>query len=755
MSTEPKTTLYKDFYKVGPDIKLFDVFNDIKNGKYKSKINTMRYALHKEDEEKYDELKIQLPAFTPSATFGDSRTQPHLTGYSGIVHLDYDHISKEELPDLVNRVNECEYTLASFISPSAEGLKVFIKVNTDETNHTPIYQQVTDYYNKYGEVKVDGKCKDVTRLCFVSYDEDLYLNENSKVFELIIEKTAKNKEALNKPKQTSNAINTLPTQEILEKCLKFTEQKETYQDGNRNNFIYLFASNANRFGIQEADAYDFCYTNFDLPESELKKSIESAYKHHSTEFAKFAPFANKAEIEEFENKEKQSIDNLSLLSSTPKIPESVYKSLPILFQKGAAVIKDDRERDVFLTGALTIISGCLPEVSGLYRGKEVYPNLFSFILAPAASGKGALVFSKMLADKYHKAVMATSIEAINLYNKEMEEYKQQKKFLKKGETLADPPVEPPFKVVYIPANTSNAKIIKHIQDNDGFGIICETEADTLGQTFKNDWGSYSDLLRVAYHHEKISISRKTNNEYFEIDNPRLSVVLSGTPNQILNIIQSAEDGLFSRFAFYVFASSPTWLDPSPKSNPVNLTDHFKNLSDDVYKMVKFLDNSKTVIHLTDEQWDKFNPIFDEYLFRIYNLVSEDATSVVKRLGLIVYRLCMIFTAIRKYEAEIHDIEVQCLDEDFENALTLAEVYLQHSLLVFKNLPKQGEHIEFKPTSTKPLFYKQLPNEFERKEAIEIGAKLQIKERTVDNHLAKLEKAGYLAKPKAGYYIKQK
>src|SRR5690606_10202022 len=104
----------------------------------------------------------------------------------------------------------------------------------------------------------------------------------------------------------------------------------------------------------------------------------------------------------------------------------------------------------------------------------------------------------------------------------------------------------------------------------------------------------------------------------------------------------------------------------------------------------------------------------------------DATSVVKRLGLIVYRLCMIFTAMRKYEAQIHDIEVQCLDEDFENALALAEVYLQHSLLVFKNLPKQGENIEFKPTSTKSLFYKQLPNEFERKEAIEIGAKLQIK-----------------------------
>lgn len=752
MDAVPFTTLYKNFFKEGPNVNLIDVFNDIKNGKYISEINTMRYALHKEDKGKYDELKQQLPAFTPSATFGDSRTQAHLLKYSGIVHLDYDHVPPSEMQGLIKKVNECEYTCASFISPSNEGIKVFVKVKSNQKQHSEIYQQVSDYYNKFGNVAADKKCKDITRLCFVSYDEDLYLNESSKTFELVIEEKPKIKERLKSPKPENKQ---LPTPELLERCLKFTEQKETYHDGNRNNFIYLFASNANRFGIQEADAYDYCYNNFDLDEPEIRKSLESAYKNHSADFAKFAYFANKAEVVEFENKEKQSIDNLSLLSSTPLIPESVYKSLPVLFQKGAEVINNDRERDVFLTGVLTIISGCLPEVRGVYGGKEVCPNLFSFLLAPPASGKGSLVFAKILADKYHKATVAGSDEAIGLYNKEMEAYKHQKKYLKKGEQPADPPIEPPFKVVYIPANTSNAKIIKHLQDNEGFGIICETEADTLGQTFKNDWGSYSDLLRKAYHHEKISISRKTNNEYFEIDDPRLSVVLSGTPNQILNIIQSAEDGLFSRFMYYVFASSPTWLDPSPKSNPVNLTEHFKSLSNYVYDMVKFLDNSKTNIHLTDEQWDKFNPIFDEYIFRIYNLVSEDATSVVKRLGLIVYRLCMIFTAMRKYESQIHDMDVQCLDLDFDNALTLAEVYLQHSLLVFKNLPKQGEHIDFKPSSPKSYFYNQLPNEFERKQAIEIGAKIEIKERTVDNHLAKLEKAGYLSKPKAGYYIKQK
>jgi hypothetical protein len=42
-------------------------------------------------------------------------------------------------------------------------------------------------------------------------------------------------------------------------------------------------------------------------------------------------------------------------------------------------------------GALAILSGCLPGVTGVYAGNEVFPNVFSFAIAPAASGKGALI----------------------------------------------------------------------------------------------------------------------------------------------------------------------------------------------------------------------------------------------------------------------------------------------------------------------------------------------------------------------------
>ena len=262
------------------------------------------------------------------------------------------------------------------------------------------------------------------------------------------------------------------------------------------------------------------------------------------------------------------------------------------------------------------------------------------------------------------------------------------------------------------------------------------------------------MLRKAFHSEKISISRKTNNEYFEINNPRLAVALSGTPQQVYNIIASAEDGLFSRFVFYVFKTNSKWIDPSPYGSRVNLTDHFAKLSNVVYEMVLFLDSGKTKIHLTKEQWDKFNPTFSEYLSQISAFVSEDAQSIVKRLGLVLYRMCMIFTSIRKFQAQEQATDIQCLDEDFETASQLIEVYLKHNILMFENLPKQEdeENGPFKKGQNKKLFFDALPNHFTRKEAVELGATFNIAERTVGSFL-KSCLGNYLQQPEYGTYTK--
>lgn len=122
------------------------------------------------------------------------------------------------------------------------------------------------------------------------------------------------------------------------------------------------------------------------------------------------------------------------------------------------------------------------------------------------------------------------------------------------------------------------------------------------------------------------------------------------------------------------------------------------------------------------------------MHQVNTFVSDDALSVVKRLGIILYRFCMLFTAIRKFKANDYHTEIYCTDIDFETALTLVTTYLEHSVIMFNNLPKQGEQGPFKSGEKKKQFFDALPLEFKRKEAIEIGKTYKLAERTIDNLL---------------------
>ena len=410
----PNISIFKNFVNKVEDKPLIEILNDIKNGTHKTNIEAIRTNINDDNKDEADQLKKQLLAFTVTGTFTNGRSINKIETYSQYVILDIDKLSDAQLQTIVNLSHIAPYTYASFVSPSGYGIKIIVKVNATQEHHKEAYNQVVDYYEQALKIDIDTSGSDICRLCFMSYDEKCFIKEDADTFKVQF-KTTEEVETNKKYSEANN--NQLSIDELLDHCLKFTEQKEQYFEGNRNNFIYLFASNACRFGIQETDALNFCITNFDLNEDEINSSVKSAYKNNFQDFAKFAKFANRTNEETFKSEKKQSIDSLSLLTSTPSIPESVFNNLPELFKKGIEVLKDNREKDVFLTGALSIISGCLPNVTGLYGGKVVFPNLFSFLLAPPASGKGALTFAKMLADKYHQTVMSDSREAEKEFNK--------------------------------------------------------------------------------------------------------------------------------------------------------------------------------------------------------------------------------------------------------------------------------------------------------------------------------------------------
>ena len=129
----------------------------------------------------------------------------------------------------------------------------------------------------------------------------------------------------------------------------------------------------------------------------------------------------------------------------------------------------------------------------------------------------------------------------------------------KERSKIDAPQIPANKMFLIAGNNTGTGILQNIMDANGTGFICESEADTLSTAIGSDYGHWSDTLRKAFDHDRLSYNRRTDQEYREIKKSYLSVLLSGTPAQVKALIPSAENGLFSRQLFYYMPGIWQWV----------------------------------------------------------------------------------------------------------------------------------------------------------------------------------------------------
>lgn len=199
-------------------------------------------------------------------------------------------------------------------------------------------------------------------------------------------------------------------------------------------------------------------------------------------------------------------------------------------------------------------------------------------------------------------------------------------------------------------NNSSTGAYQLLGHSDGRGLIFETEVETLAQAFKSDYGNYSDVFRKAYHHETIFYYRRTDREYVDIENPCLSAVLSGTPQQVAALIPSAENGLFSRFMFYSMNVRQVWKNVFESAADNGLEVYFDDLGNEFYALYgNLMRNPDIKFTLTEEQKMKFNELFAEIQTMYISLKGLDHMGSVRRPGFIAFRLAMILSALRILE----------------------------------------------------------------------------------------------------------
>ena len=420
-------------------------------------------------------------------------------------------------------------------------------------------------------------------------------------------------------------------------------------------------------------------------------------------------------------------------------------SLPFLLKKGMAQFRENYEKELFLFSALTVSSGLLTKVKGVYHQKEVFPNLFLLAIAPPASGKGVMMYARELISKIHEEKLKESL-------------KLKAEYLKRGrqpdksttQTVLERPL---FNVVLIPADNSCSKLISHLSDNqagDCPAVLIESEIDTLSKAQKNDWGNFSDILRKAFHNERVSLSRKTNDEYVEVSSPKLAVALSGTLNQLRGLINNSEDGLYSRFLIITIEGGSKWSDVSPCDACPNLTEIFSEQATEYYDFWEYISKEHLEVLLTQKQWDIINKRFGDNLREISEYVNPHCGSLVKRHGIMLYKMCMVLTAFRKFEEKVTSKRMVCRPEDFDTALYLIERSLDRSLELFDRLP--GASKQLPDTSNKII--ERLPTLFSYTQAMAVGKALNISDRTVERHLKSLVKDGSLIKLDKGKYQKK-
>jgi len=243
-------SFFKDVKTIKPEVELLSsIFTFIKDGKFTPQITKLRSATNTEQ---YANIKKTLPAVTFSGLFKERR-ESALLKYRNIICLDIDKLPKDKLHSLRQTIKADPYVYSYFISPGGQGLKILVKVSSDEKKHKDVFCTLENYFKERYGVDIDKSGKDVCRLCFISSDPEIYVNEKAAPFDYL--------------------------RYSIEHLVKFTEKIENYFEGNRNNFIFLLANNCNRAGVPKDDTFYYITSNYDMPEVEVKTAVKSAYQN--------------------------------------------------------------------------------------------------------------------------------------------------------------------------------------------------------------------------------------------------------------------------------------------------------------------------------------------------------------------------------------------------------------------------------------------------------------------------------------------
>lgn len=438
----------------------------------------------------------------------------------------------------------------------------------------------------------------------------------------------------------------------------------------------------------------------------------------------------------------------------PLFDETIYNDLPIILERATGTMNIRQEKDLVLIGSIVTISSILLPFRTIYHGRTIFPNMFLFVPGPAGSGKGRLDFCYRLVRPIHQDKRDLWLLAQEEYKQELDRYRA---LSKKEKANATSPVKPPITLLRVPANCSATSFAEAMADN-GNMLMFETEGDTVVNTFKSDYGNYSDNFRKAFAHEEFGYLRRGNDsEEKEVQNPRLSVVLSGTPEQVKSLIPNAENGLLSRFIFYCMSATDEWLDGFSgyyTDNPLEKV--FDDLGAEIENFYQHLTQiSEVWFTLSIVQQQRFNDYFAGEKQRMKELNGDLYNASTHRLSWACLRIAMVLTALRCMDRGSVPEKIECSDADFNIALSIIRTVSEHNDYIF-NVLNEGITEDVKVSETyssaaRHVLLNNLPDKFSSEDMQSIAVKLGKSIRTIQRQVRRAIQNGQVKELAKGRY----
>ncbi len=710
-------------------------------------------------------LKRKLAALVIAGRCDGSHAETNLKQWSGDAMLDVDKCNGR-VSEFLQVLKDTPWVKAAWRSVSYDGLKLVVRVEAESVDEYRLaYALVAWHVAQLLAFPCDMSCKNPTRPCFASYDPEAFFRPDTEVFpwrhfvtehpdrvgEILAELKVKTPAGASGPPVAASGMLHTFFNEFLE--------QNPFVDGKKNEFLLKLGRVARYKGVGEEELARLKtlaverLAGMGCAAGDIPPRIDSGYRYADMNKGPETPAsrAHKAQgslrrysdsVEGGEEAEIEKLEADKLRRNVPCFPDELFDRLPDFLKRGLTHVRNKRERDILLLSMITNISGCLPGVRMNYGGMVYSADLYLVALAGSGRGKGVMQLA---------AILPAAIQAYydELNRKDEREYRQkllkwnleerlaaQEKRVPDLDQCPEMPVE---RILKVAPNISKSQLILALEAGGAVGLVMNaSELDMISSAMHQEYGKHDDVMRAASQHEEVSSYFKTDHRLVVVSDPHLALCASGTPAQLHKFISSLENGMYSRVAFYVGQAPWEYKSANPGKARLDMRAYFKGMGEELLRMFIFLSGSPTEVVFTEEQWKEHTERFRTYLREVVAEDDDSPGAIVLRHGLMMSRIAMVLTALRKCEPQWNTSEWKCSDEDFHTAMQIVDVLLEHSLLLSTSMDDTAGRI--RPVKAffklRPVL-KKMPREFTYSELMAAANEAGLPTASVKRYLLRL------------------